>query len=396
MTSSYFTYYAEANIVCLILFGIMLFRDVINVDRQEKQIKYDHALAAFMLYFVCDALWAAVIAGVLPRNRLMVLTVNFGNYVFMAAITYTWLRYVMAVEQVPNRDSRRMQLAILFPFNLATLALIATYMIKPSVLLDENMNLQPGYSVFQIAVPCVYIAAILIYTMRKAVAEENPIERQKHLAIGIFPLLVVAGGLLQIVALSDTPVFCFACAILMIAFYINAMETRISTDPLTGLNNRGQLRHYTSQRSNLHREGRLTFIIMFDINDFKDINDTFGHAEGDHALLIFANALRSAIRNRNMPMFLARYGGDEFILIIHPTDAGETDALVAEIRARLEAACVAANAPYLLSIGAGFSQLSGDEDTFQACMQRADQNLYRDKAYQKSRMASAAHSHSLE
>ena len=90
--SNYFIYYAEANIVCIILFSIMLFRDIFNVDRQEKQIKYDHALVAFMLYFACDIIWAGIIAGVLPKNHLTVLAVNFANYVLMAAITYTWLR----------------------------------------------------------------------------------------------------------------------------------------------------------------------------------------------------------------------------------------------------------------------------------------------------------------
>ena len=63
LMSSYFIYYTEASIVCVIIFGIMLCWDLFSIDKQEKQIKYDHALIAFMLYFVSDALWAAVIAG---------------------------------------------------------------------------------------------------------------------------------------------------------------------------------------------------------------------------------------------------------------------------------------------------------------------------------------------
>ena len=199
------------------------------------------------------------------------------------------------------------------------------------------------------------------------------------------PLMVVAGGLLQVFALRETPVFCFACTIFMIVFFINAMETQISTDPLTGLNNRGQLEHYTLQKSNLHREGRLTFVVMFDINDFKLINDTYGHAEGDQALIVVANSMRAAARKHAMPMFLARYGGDEFILIAHPTEAAQVDAMIRDIRGEIKAACAANGAPYTLSIGAGYSQLTGGEDTFQACAQRADENLYLDKASKKSR-----------
>ena len=382
--SGYFVYYTEASFFCILIFAIMLFRDYMNVDRQEKQIKYDNALVAFMLYFLCDFFWAAVIAGVLPRNHLTVLTFNFGNYVFMAGISYTWLRYVMAVEQVPNRDSRLTRFAIPFPFYIATIALIATYLFKPSVLLTEALELQPGYSIFQIAVPCIYIAAILIYTMRQAIVEENPIERRKHLYIGIFPLLVVAGGLLQIFIFPDTPIFCFCCAILMLVFYINALETQISTDPLTGLNNRGQLLHYTLQRSNMYREARQTYVVMIDINDFKSINDTYGHAEGDRALKIVADALRSVVRNHNTPVFLARYGGDEFTLIVHPVEDSEIEPLIKEIRDEISAACARASTPYMLSIGAGYSRLNAANDSVQLCTQLADNNLYLDKARVKA------------
>lgn len=380
MSKYYFIYYTEASVVCVIIFSIMLFRDLFNMDRQEKQIKYDHALIAFMLYFVCDACWAAVIAGILPKNHFTVLSTNFANYVLMATITYTWLRYVMAVEQVPNRDNPRTLFFILLPFNLATIALIATYLLKPSVLLNDHLELQLGYSAFQIAVPVIYIAAVLVYTLRRAFVEENPMERKKHLFVGFFPMMVIVGGLFQILVLPETPIFCFCCAILMLVFYINAMQTQISTDPLTSLNNRGQLVHYTMQKSNLHMEGRRTFVVMFDINDFKAINDNYGHAEGDRALVIVADALKSVVKRHNAPAFLARYGGDEFILISHPAADEGVEPLIAEIRERINAKCREENTPYALLIGAGYDEITSPDDSFQRCMERADDKLYLDKA----------------
>lgn len=385
--SSYFIYYTEASVVCVVIFAIMLLQDVFSVDRQEKQIKYDHALIAFMLYFVSDAVWAAVIDGVLPVNRFTVLGTNFANYVLMGGISFTWLRYVMAVEQIEGRDSRRTRLAVQLPFVGVTVALIAAYLIRPELLLEGEMTPTLAYSAFQIALPCVYIAATLAYTVRRALDEENPIERKSHLFVGVFPLMVVAGGLLQILVLPDTPVFCFCCAILMLVFYIRGLETRISTDPLTGLNNRGQLVHYTAQSGNLRREGRQTFVVMFDINDFKAINDTFGHAEGDRALTIVAEALRGVLRANSMPMFAARYGGDEFILIAHPVGAEEIAALVTDLRGRIDDMCLSRRTPYAIAIGAGIDRLAEGEDTFQRCMQRADRKLYLDKAAMKRRPA---------
>ena len=120
--SDYFIYYTESNIVCIIIFSIMLLHNLFSVDRQEKQVKYDYALIAFMLYFLTDAIWASVLAGVLPKNRFTVVATNFANYVFMAAITYCWLEYVMAVEQLPHRNRAINKFAVLFPFLVSTAA----------------------------------------------------------------------------------------------------------------------------------------------------------------------------------------------------------------------------------------------------------------------------------
>ena len=383
MMSSYFIYYTEASIVCVIIFGIMLVWDLFSIDKQEKQIKYDHALIAFMLYFVSDALWAAVIAGMLPRNRFIVVTTNFLNCILMAAITYRWLIYVMAVEQIPKRNKPLTRFVILIPFLLSTAALIFTFLFAPDLLLSSDLELQPLYSVFLVAVPIIYIVAILGYAMKRAIAAESLIERRNHLVVGLFPLLVVFGGLAQVIVMSETPIFCFSSTILMLIFYIGSMKTQISTDPLTGLNNRGQLANYVAQKSNIHHENRLTIVIMLDINDFKLINDTYGHAEGDRALTLVSNALKEVVRNHSIPMFLARYGGDEFILVAHPTSESEIDAIICEIRERIEARCRMEGTPYTISIGAGYDKLAGETDTFQKCMQRADEKLYEDKARQK-------------
>ncbi len=383
--ASYFIYYTEASVVCVAIFAIMLIRDLCSIDKQEKQIKYDHALIAFMLYFISDAVWAAVIAGMLPRNRFTVISTNFVNCVLMAAITYTWLRYVMAVEQIPNRDTRRFKTVVLTPFVLSVGALVFAYLFAPGLLISSDLEQQPLYTVFQITVPIIYIVAVLVYTMKRAISEESPVEKKKHLFVGLFPLMVILGGLLQVLVLPETPIFCFSSALLMLIFYIHSIEAKISTDPLTLLNNRGQLLHYTAQKSSLFREGRLTVVVMFDINDFKLINDTYGHAEGDRALILVADSFREVLRNHSTPMFLARYGGDEFILIVHPFDESEVEALICELRERIATRCRLAGTPYTISIGAGFDTFSGKGDTFQKCMQRADEKLYEDKERQKKR-----------
>lgn len=362
----------------------MLLHDIHGVDRQEKQIKYDNALVAFMVYFISDSFWAAIIAGVLPANRFTVFVTNFCNLVFMAAISYNWLHYVLAVNQIDKRNFPIQRFAISFPFLIDALAYIVIYFIDPEALITAELNTTPLYSLLQNTVPIIYIVAILFYSIRIAVRESNPIDRRKSIFIGLFPLTVVFGGLLQIIILPDVPVFCYCCAIMMLIFYIQSMEGQISVDPLTGLNNRGQLMRYVSYADSLHREDRPTYVMMLDVNDFKSINDTYGHAEGDRALRIIADSLKDVAGDLNMPAFLGRYGGDEFIVIANPKNEEALVRMSERIRERISAKCALENTGYSISIGIGYDELAKSDDSFIECMQRADHKLYTDKAKMKS------------
>ena len=324
-------YYIESNLVCAIVFGILLIHNRFNLDRQEKQVKFDRALAAFLLYFLTDCFWAAIVSGMIPKTRFSVVSNTFLLYIFMAATTYYWLDYVMAVERIPNRNKPIHRFAAALPFLLSTLALIVNYIVAPQFLINDSLDTMPGFSVYLVAVPYIYLAAILFYTVRMAREDENHAEN----------------------------------------------EYRVSQDPLTSLNNRGQLTRYCAQRANLYREGRQTVAIMMDIDGFKLINDNYGHAEGDRALMIVAEALKRAVNNHSTPCFLGRYGGDEFIMITHPVDLEEIDPFIGEVRSDIEKADTA----YELILSAGYDALKGEQDTIQSCIERADRQLYLDKRH---------------
>ena len=328
--SGFSPYYIEANIVCVIVFGIILGYNFFNIDRQEKQVKFDNVLIAFILYFLADCVWAAVVDGLLPRNLIYI--VSFLIYVFMVATIYNWYAFVMAYEQVPGRDEPRRRILFLLPYLVFSVILVINFFVAPETLIDNGLETTPLFNIYLSAVPDIYMIAILFYTITRARKEEKASEKKKHLFIGFFPLMVTVGGLVQSVLLPYMPIYCFTCLILMLVFYIDSIEQRVSLDPLTGLNNRGQMIRYCSQRSNLYMDNRMTVVIMMDIDRFKSINDTYGHAEGDKALIVVADALKKTVNRHSMPSFLCRYGGDEFILIIHPVKMEETAELITEIR----------------------------------------------------------------
>lgn len=378
---SFSVYYIEANLICVIVFGILLLHNYFNIDRQEKQIKFDHVLIAFILYFVTDCFWAAIVDGVIPKTRVSIVSNVFLTCVLMSAITYFWLDYVMAFEQIPKRNDPVHRFAVFFPFLLSTVAMVLHYIIAPDTLVSDTLDTLPAYNIYLVTVPYIYMAAILFYTIRRASKEENPLEKRKHLFVGLFPLMVIVGGIIQMVFFPQLPIFCFTCLILMLIFYIQSIERRVSLDPLTNLNNRGQLARYISQPSNLRQEGRLTFVLMMDIDEFKTINDTYGHAEGDKALVLVSDSLKKVVNSHNTPSFLCRFGGDEFILILHPHSEEEVHHLIEEIREQInEFAC---GSSYPILISAGYAEYKGGAESFQVCLKNADKRLYQDKKSRK-------------
>ena len=367
-----------------IFFGIMLLHDHTSIDKQEKQIKYDHALFAYILYFISDAIWSGVDSGVFPVSTVSVMVTTFANFVLISYITYRWLLYVMAEEQISGRNRLLIKHVIVFPLFFFFLGILIVYLVSPGLLISPEFKSTRLFDILLCSIPNIYIIAVLVYTIRKAAGEKNPLEKKKHLYIGGFPIMAIAGGLLQMVLMPELPIFCFASTILMLIFYIKSMDSRISTDPLTNLNNRGQLLRYVSQESNLFTEGRNTFIVMMDINDFKKINDTYGHSEGDSALVIISSAITSVIRNHHMPIFLARYGGDEFILIVRPVDEAEMDALISDVRESIIKKCEDENKPYRISVGIGIDKLlRSEDDAFARSLKRADDRMYENKMEMK-------------
>ena len=320
------------------------------------------------------------VSGMIQKSRMLVVVNNFLVYLLLSATMYLWLQYVMAYEQVPHRNRPINKFAVLFPFIISTLAMIVHYIIAPKSLINSELDALPAYYIYLVAVPYIYMAAIMFYTIRKSRMEKQMTEKRKHLFIGFFPLMVIAGGIAQLM-FPHIPIYCFSAMILMLIFYIQSIELRISMDPLTQLNNRSQLTHYISSKSNLYLEGRTTVVIMMDIDGFKSINDTYGHYEGDQALINVSDTLKKAVNSHSMPSFLCRYGGDEFILIIHPEKIEETEELIRQIRDELDKISKDSNYPLALSIG--YDELLGTQDTVRSCIRRADKKLYIDKEYRK-------------
>ena len=123
--------------------------------------------------------------------------------------------------------------------------------------------------------------------------------------------------------------------------------------------------------------GRGFAAILLDIDNFKTINDRFGHQEGDAALIRTAGILRSVTNGKE---YVARYGGDEFCVISDRKDQESLEELVENIRARLREFNETNKKPYELSFSLGYAVYHTSMGaTSEQFLRIIDQNMYQEK-----------------
>lgn len=107
--------------------------------------------------------------------------------------------------------------------------------------------------------------------------------------------------------------------------YVNIQNTITQVDYLTGAFNRKKLDRYIQEKINTSTQGRTFSAMLIDLDDFKYINDTFGHSTGDRALLAVVDLLHRSLAPGDL---VARYGGDEFCVVMGESDEKKTKAAI--------------------------------------------------------------------
>ncbi len=160
-------------------------------------------------------------------------------------------------------------------------------------------------------------------------------------------------------------------------------------DALTGLpNTRYIFTHLTRELARAQRLGAEVAVLVLDLDEFKQINDTFGHQAGDRALQAVARMLRDTVRHYDV---CARYAGDEFIIVLPGCGIQEAEAKRVELQQAVSdiALEVVAGRMLHVSMSAGAAVFPSDGETYEILLAAADSRMYRDKKTRKPALAAA-------
>lgn len=170
-----------------------------------------------------------------------------------------------------------------------------------------------------------------------------------------------------------------------------ASQHRAHTDELTGLpNRRALMRRLEEELERAHRYGRFLSLIILDLDHFKSVNDTHGHATGDQVLVATADAMESVCRDQDMA---GRMGGEEFAVILPETDLAGAHTLADRVRLEIGRKTYEApsgNGSFRVTASLGVATLEpGAVATVKALIQSADEALYKAKHQGRNRVSLA-------
>ena len=230
---------------------------------------------------------------------------------------------------------------------------------------------------------CVWCYLFLIYTQYLVLRYRKLGLRELILTLLWTPMIPAAAGIFQIL-FDGLPALWIVVSLLLLIVLLNVHKAFVSTDFLTGVHTRRRTEQIIAKR--LQTRTRSFSLIMVDVDYFKKINDTYGHAEGDCALGTVSKVLSDSIRQNDI---VCRYGGDEFLVFLDGGSPSGLETVVRRIRESVDSWNASGMKEYRLSLSLGHSVFPCDQwSDLKAVLRHVDHLMYEAKVENHRRLES--------
>lgn len=316
--SSYDLYYFETNIICIALLLIIFY--IYSKERYTADaIYFKNLLLGIIFYSIFDIVAALTKSMTFPGVRTVLYVSNalyVGMPLVLAALweVYTSTRLALygykrtALEKSLFICSAVLYVAVLSsPFTGYAFSIDADNMYHRSI----GAYITPAFGF-------VYLAAVCakIYVFRKSLFSLRQRQTASTLTYFIYPPILASIVQIFIYGVTLAQIGMTFGAFMMFVF---DLRNQVSEDQLTGLNNRNEYDRFVNM---IESSANYVMVAVVDLDKFKSINDNFGHIMGDRAIKEIANVFVRVVQRSNNNLFIARYGGDEFVILSRKYEPG--------------------------------------------------------------------------
>lgn len=376
--------YVVISAVGLILLAVILIAQRETKASSAAQRKFNHLIYATMVMLVVDACCWLVDGQQFRFARQLNVALQTVYFALHVLLPYLWALYVEVALSTDLKEARRRITLATLPLLLFILALAFNFQYGFVFSIDSQ-------NVYHREIGVYYYAflsyAYLIYGSIRSLIKANGAawvdDRRRYYTLAFFAVLPSLGGFIQLFFYGVSLNWILASVSILLV-YIDSQNRQISTDPLTNLNNRRELSRFLLRETNEREQpksGVLT-LIMMDVDGFKQINDTYGHFYGDGVLINVSEILKASCKNTDA--FLARYGGDEFCIVL----PANTDVGAEEIIARVHTNVSSWNSSHAdmkpIGLSIGYAEWDAQKDaSYETLLTRADRRMYEVKRAKK-------------
>jgi diguanylate cyclase (GGDEF)-like protein len=368
----------------IILF--VIYMDNRSKHHEIKSQKYlffqDMVIANAILLILDGATWL-VVGNPDPAFRTVHIAASTVYYILTPLPSYFFICFADEVLNIAVEKKARWKRLYGIPL-IANLFLAAASPFTGWFFRIDGMNVYHRGSLLAVSFLLSFMLMILAFTKvlvrymgarkENRVIAKNFKEYGWMLQITFIPLL---GGVLQAFLYNVTYVW-NVMVIALLLLYINYQNAEITTDTLTGLYNRRQAFAYFDRFvRERERDQSNIAVIMMDINNFKAINDHYGHSMGDEAIVAVARCLEAEFQWDD---FICRFGGDEFIVITKHGIVADLKETLRRVNESLLSLRKKEEYPFELSLSAGYALYSRRNNTMDALFKKADEMMFKQKA----------------
>lgn len=261
----------------------------------------------------------------------------------LAAVTAWYLFTVAYLWNSLRSTANGMRLSLIW---ILIWAVVAAAGLAKGELQSELNNTAGSYALLQ-ALAWITLAPVALSEVLLACKHEN-LQSKDIALLALFPLpvcITVALSYLEPTLLWNSP----GMSLMLLAVSLYLQSSKSQKDPLTGAHTRTWFKAKLAERLKDARSSPF-MLLMLDLDNFKKINDTWGHQEGDIALIIVVELLKKSLRNSD---FIARFAGDEFLVLANIAGQSECAIIMRRIREQLMEYNLNSGKPYTLGWSTG-------------------------------------------
>ena len=363
----------DLDIIVVIFLVVMLHKYKTKFKMDEKINKtYVYIIITTIIIIILEILDKILL---LHHNTILVpitKTINIIGFGLSPMVSFLWMIYLLQYFNVELRSKLTM-IPLIINFSISILSY------KYGLIFEvNNLNVYSRGTFFITSILITYfyfITSLIIIFINKEKTEDK-----EYINLIMFEAIPFIAAIIQIF-LNNLLLIWGSVGISLVIHYIYLQEKLLRYDNLTGVWNRMTSELYIY--NNFMNKNRPFSLVYVDVNDFKLINDTYGHNEGDKALINIANFLKDYFKGIGK---IGRMGGDEFIIIIYKENEIQINNIIRDVNLQLCKYNVKLNKSYNLTISTGYKKFYNDYSQIDDYIKDIDELMYINKEKIKKKL----------